>query len=37
VWTVADGALKRIQTGFPQSYLFLMIVGAAAIVGYLLG
>ena len=36
VWTVADGALKRIQTGFPQSYLFLMIVGAAAIVGYLL-
>ena len=28
--------LKRVQTGFAQSYLFLMIVGAVAIVGYLL-
>jgi NADH-quinone oxidoreductase subunit L len=36
VWTVADGVLKRVQTGFTQSYLFLMIVGAVAIVGYLL-
>jgi NADH-quinone oxidoreductase subunit L len=36
VWAFADGMLKRFQTGFAQSYLFLMIVGAVAIVGYLL-
>ena len=36
VWAVADNVLKRVQTGFAQSYLFLMIVGAVAIVGYLL-
>ena len=36
VWALADGMLKRVQTGFAQSYLFLMIVGAVAIVGYLL-
>ena len=36
VRSFADGVLKRFQTGFAQSYLFLMIVGAIAIVGYLL-
>jgi NADH-quinone oxidoreductase subunit L len=36
VWAFADGVLKRFQSGFTQSYLFLMVVGAVAIVGYLL-
>ena len=31
----ADG-LKYLQSGFAQAYIFLMIVGTAAIVGYLL-
>jgi len=35
VRAAADGALKYLQTGFTQSYVFLMIVGAAVIVGYL--
>jgi NADH-quinone oxidoreductase subunit L len=35
VRALADGALKYVQTGFTQSYVFLMIVGAVAIVGYL--
>ena len=33
--TAASG-LKYAQTGFTQSYIFLMIVGAVAIVGYIL-
>jgi NADH-quinone oxidoreductase subunit L len=33
---LADGALKYAQTGFTQSYIFVMVVGAVAIVGYLL-
>ena len=35
VRAVADGALKYLQTGLTQSYLFLMIVGTVVIVGYL--
>ena len=35
VRTAADGALKYLQTGFTQSYVFLMILGAVVIVGYL--
>ena len=35
VRAVADGALKHLQTGLTQSYVFLMILGAAVIVGYL--
>jgi NADH-quinone oxidoreductase subunit L len=31
----ADG-LKYVQTGFAQSYLFLMVVGAFAVVAYLM-
>ena len=36
VRALASNGLKYLQTGFTQSYIFLMIVGAAAIVGYLL-
>ncbi|MDJ0846931.1 MAG: NADH-quinone oxidoreductase subunit L [Myxococcota bacterium] len=35
VRAVADGALKHLQTGLTQSYVFLMILGTAVIVGYL--
>jgi NADH-quinone oxidoreductase subunit L len=33
---LAANGLKYLQSGFTQSYIFLMIVGTAAIVGYLL-
>jgi NADH-quinone oxidoreductase subunit L len=36
VRALAANGLKYLQTGFTQSYIFLMIVGTAAIVGYLL-
>ena len=36
VRAAADRALKYAQTGFAQSYIFLMIVGTVAVVGYLL-
>ncbi|MFQ5698606.1 MAG: NADH-quinone oxidoreductase subunit L [Myxococcota bacterium] len=32
----SDRALKYLQTGFTQSYVFVMLVGAAVLVGYLL-
>ena len=35
VRAAADGALKHLQTGLTQSYVFLMILGTAAIIGYL--
>ena len=37
VRALAANALKYVQSGLTQSYLFLMVVGAAAIVSYLLG
>jgi len=37
VRAVAANGLKYVQSGFAQSYLFLMVVGAVAIVSYLLG
>jgi hypothetical protein len=36
VRSVAANGLKYAQSGLTQSYIFLMIVGAVAIVGYLL-
>ena len=33
---IAANGLKYAQTGLTQSYIFFMIVGAVAIVGYLL-
>jgi NADH-quinone oxidoreductase subunit L len=34
---VADHGLKYAQTGYAQSYVFVMIVGAVVLVGFLLG
>ena len=34
---LADRSLKYVQTGFAQSYVFVMLVGAVAVVAYLLG
>jgi NADH-quinone oxidoreductase subunit L len=34
---VAERGLKYLQTGFVQSYVFVMLLGAIALVGYLLG
>jgi NADH-quinone oxidoreductase subunit L len=34
---VAERGLKYVQTGFVQSYVFVMLVGAIVLVGYLLG
>jgi NADH-quinone oxidoreductase subunit L len=34
---VAERGLKYLQTGFVQSYVFVMLLGAILIVGYLLG
>jgi NADH-quinone oxidoreductase subunit L len=34
---VAERGLKYLQTGFVQSYVFVMLVGAVVLVGYLLG
>jgi NADH-quinone oxidoreductase subunit L len=36
VRSVAANGLKYVQTGFTQSYVFLMIIGTVAIIGYLL-
>ena len=36
VQAFAGRVLKHAQTGFAQSYIFLMIVGTVAVVGYLL-
>ena len=36
VRTLADRFLKHTQSGLAQSYIFLMIVGTVAVVGYLL-
>ena len=33
---VADRALKHLQTGFAQSYIFAMLIGGLILVGYLL-
>ena len=33
---LADRSLKYVQTGFAQSYVFVMLVGAVAVVAYLL-
>jgi NADH:ubiquinone oxidoreductase subunit 5 (subunit L)/multisubunit Na+/H+ antiporter MnhA subunit len=33
---VAERGLKYLQTGFVQSYVFVMLLGAILIVGYLL-
>jgi NADH-quinone oxidoreductase subunit L len=37
VTNVADRGLKFLQTGFTQSYVFGMVVGAAVIVAYMVG
>jgi NADH-quinone oxidoreductase subunit L len=34
---VAERGLKYLQNGFTQSYLFVMLIGAVVLVGYLLG
>ena len=34
---IAAHGLKYVQSGFAQSYIFVMIVGAVAIAGYLAG
>ncbi len=34
---VAENGLKYLQSGLAQGYVFLMVLGAAAIVGYLVG
>lgn len=36
IWSVAAYGLKYLQSGLAQSYVFLMIVGTVAILGYLL-
>jgi NADH-quinone oxidoreductase subunit L len=36
IWSVAAYGLKYLQSGFAQGYVFLMIVGTVAILGYLL-
>ena len=36
VRALASGVLKFAQTGLAQSYMFFMIAGAVAVVGYLL-
>jgi hypothetical protein len=36
VRALADRVLKHAQSGLTQSYIFLMIVGTVAVVGYLL-
>ena len=35
VRAVADRGLKYAQSGFPQSYVFLMLLGSAVLLGYL--
>ena len=35
VRAIADGALKYLQTGFAQSYLFVMLLGGALLVAWL--
>ena len=34
---IAERGLKYLQTGFTQSYLFVMLIGTVVLVGYLLG
>ncbi len=36
IWSVAAYGLKYLQSGLAQGYIFLMIVGTVAILGYLL-
>jgi NADH-quinone oxidoreductase subunit L len=35
VRALADGALKYLQTGFTQSYVLMMIIGAVVVIGYI--
>jgi NADH-quinone oxidoreductase subunit L len=37
VWGIAANGLKYAQSGLAQGYIFLMLVGAVALVGYLVG
>jgi hypothetical protein len=36
IWSVSAYGLKYLQSGLAQGYIFLMIVGTVAILGYLL-
>ena len=33
--SIADDALKYVQTGYTQSYLFVMLLGGAMLIGWL--
>ena len=35
VRALADGALRYLQTGFTQSYVLMMIIGAVVVIGYI--